>query len=84
MDIFRPIGKLALQVVQLSLNFLPVVSVLGRRFHLGDYRPFLGELDIESQEFLLVIRKVFFRKDCIHRALRFAQAAIYAFFRINN
>src|SRR5262245_9598585 len=65
----RDAPDLALEVLQLLRNFLPLVRVGRMRLHARDGWPFFRQLDVERDEAALVRGYVFLGIDGVHRAL---------------
>ena len=61
---------------------LPADSLTEWVFFLCEVRPGLGEIRVQLQEFLLVLRQFIFRINCVHRALWLTQRTVNAFVRV--
>jgi len=73
---------LAFQVLQLIGLICPFLGVREWLFFLSQVWPGLGELCVQLQEFLLVLRQFVFRVNSVNRALWLAQRTVNAFVRV--
>src|SRR5436190_17002324 len=76
--------SLALQVLELVLDVLPVVGVRGRGLRLREHGPALRELGVELQELFLTGRHVVLGADRLDRALGLAERAVDALLGIDH
>ena len=71
-------------MLQFILNIFPLIRIRRRILGGGEYRPQLRQLGIQFGKFALLDRQVIFGINRLHRALRNAQRAVDALFRINH
>jgi hypothetical protein len=73
---------LAFQILQLVGLVRPFLRVGEWVFFLCEVRPVLGEVRVQLQKFLLILRQFVFRVNSVHRALWLTQRTVDAFIRV--
>lgn len=74
--------ELAFQILQLVGLVRPFLRVGEWVFFLCEVRPVLGEVRVQLQKFLLILRQFVFRVNSVHRALWLTQRTVDAFIRV--
>jgi hypothetical protein len=74
--------ELAFQILQLVGLVRPFLRVGEWVFFLCEVRPVLGEVCVQLQKFLLILRQFVFRVNSVHRALWLTQRTVDAFIRV--